>query len=93
MAKIKITEEQLKRLRENESEPLTKYEVKMLELLHSKGADEGSVLWFLKEKLGFDEEEAVQIATLFVLNARPEGGYSELVDVERSKPLPCRNKM
>ena len=83
MKKIKITEEQLKRLRENESEPLTKYEVKILELLHSKGADEGSVLWYLKEKLGFDEEEAVQIATLFVLNARPEGGYSELVDVER----------
>ena len=76
--KIKVTEEQLKRLREDESvAPLSKFEIKMLEMLHKKELESTGVREFM-DKLGFDMEESLEIALLYDLNGRPEDGYASI---------------
>ena len=82
--KVKVTQEQLEKVRglyedkkTKKAEPLTKDEIKILELLHKKEIPTNSSKTYL-DKIGFAREEALEIALIYFFNERPEGGYADI---------------
>ena len=82
--KVKVTQEQLEKVRglyedkkTKKAEPLTRDEIKILEILHKKEIPTNSSKIFL-DKIGFAREEALEIALIYFFNERPEGGYADI---------------